>query len=244
MKIKYKEPYWVKFEWDISEHHDNQFVTDFDKNENQIFNKFLYNNFVLTTKFKIKNHYKKDEIGMIFGKPGKNLGLSYNQSTKTMAFEFWTKGQNEDKFQMIIMKTVTIKEIENGVIISIVKNGKKITLYKNFIEDNSLELDDELIDDYSDSSLFLGCSNPDIDSEKHRYYCEVDMTHFSILNNIGDIDKGKEIYESEPHNLLWKNYYDDIICYYNFETKNNIGIIYDESKYTNFLELVPKDYVK
>ena len=31
---------------------------------------------------------------------------------------------------------------------------------------------------------------------------------------------------------------------YNFETMNNLGIVYDESKYTNFLELVPKDYVK
>ena len=37
MKVKYKEPYWVKFQWDLSEHHDNQFVTDFDKTENPIF---------------------------------------------------------------------------------------------------------------------------------------------------------------------------------------------------------------
>ena len=34
MKIKYKEPYWVKFQWDMSEHHDNQYVTSFDKEEN------------------------------------------------------------------------------------------------------------------------------------------------------------------------------------------------------------------
>lgn len=36
MKIKYKEPYWVKFEWEIEDHHDNQYVTNFDKKENSI----------------------------------------------------------------------------------------------------------------------------------------------------------------------------------------------------------------
>ena len=36
MKIIYKEPYWVKFEWEMSEHHDNQYVTLFDKKENEI----------------------------------------------------------------------------------------------------------------------------------------------------------------------------------------------------------------
>ena len=245
MKIKYKEPYWVKFQWDISDHHDNQYVTSFDKEVNPIFNEFLFNNnFIITTKFKIKPHYKKDDIAMIFGKPGKNLGLSFNQGTKTMAFEFWTKGTPEDKFQMIIFKDITLKEIENGVVISIVRSGKKITIYKNFEEDNSIEFDTDFIDDYKDSSLFIGCSNPDIESEKHRYYCELDISHFSILNNISDIELGKQLYNTEPHNLLWKKYYEDILCFYDFETKNNIGIIFDESKYTNFLEKVPIEYVK
>ena len=34
MKINYKEPYWLKFNWDISNHHENQYVTNFDKIEN------------------------------------------------------------------------------------------------------------------------------------------------------------------------------------------------------------------
>ncbi len=33
MKIKYKEPYWLKYKWDISTHHDNQYVTKHDKEE-------------------------------------------------------------------------------------------------------------------------------------------------------------------------------------------------------------------
>jgi hypothetical protein len=245
MKIKYKEPYWVKFEWDISEHHDNQFVTDFDKTENPIFEDFLHNeNYIITCNFKIKNHYKKDNICMIFGKPGKNLGLSYNSQTKEMAFEFWTKSTPEDTFNMVVFKTLTPKEIEGGVTVSIVRNKNKITLYKNFIEDNSIEFDNNLIDDYKESSFFIGCSSPDCDSAAHRYYCEMDINHFSFLNNISDISKGLDLYESEIHNLVIKNYYDDVLFLYDFKTVNNIGIVYDESKNTNFLEKVPEKYIK
>jgi hypothetical protein len=104
--------------------------------------------------------------------------------------------------------------------------------------------DNNLVDDYKETSLFLGCSSPDCDSEKHRYYGEVDMNHFSILSRESDIEKGKELYHSEIHNLLIRYFYDDILCYYDFKTINNLGIVYDESKNTNFLEKVPSEYVK
>ena len=31
MKVNYGEPYWVKFKWDLSNHHNNQYVTEFNK---------------------------------------------------------------------------------------------------------------------------------------------------------------------------------------------------------------------
>ena len=79
MRIKYKQPYWLKFQWDISEHHDNQYVTEFDKEENEDLNGFLLEtNYIINCEFRTKSNYKRDEISMIFGKPGKNIGLSYN----------------------------------------------------------------------------------------------------------------------------------------------------------------------
>jgi hypothetical protein len=245
MKIKYKEPYWVKFQWDITEHHDNQYVTKFDKEENNIIKDFLHKeNYIITCNFKIKNHYKKDDVSMVYGKPGKNLGLSYNQKSKTVAFEFWTTNNTEDVFNFVEFKTLTVKEIENGVTLSVARDKNKITVYKNFVEDNSVEFQGNLIDDYKDNALFIGCSSPDCDSEKHRYYGEIDINHFSILSKESDIEKGKILYESEIHNLLIHKFYDDVLCYYDFKTINNLGIIYDESKNTNFLEKVPTEYVK
>ena len=35
MIINYRQPYWIKFQWDLSSHHENQYVTEFNKSENQ-----------------------------------------------------------------------------------------------------------------------------------------------------------------------------------------------------------------
>ena len=52
MKINYKEPYWLKFNWDISNHHENQYVTNFDKIENKKFNDFLHeDSYIITCNF-------------------------------------------------------------------------------------------------------------------------------------------------------------------------------------------------
>jgi len=243
----YKEPYWVKFEWDITEHHDNQYVTLFDKSENEVFYDFLHKeNYIITVNFKLKEQYVKDDISMIFGKPGKNMGLSYNQNTNELSFEFWTSKENEseDTFCMVPFKTVNQREIEKGITVSIVRKNNKFTTYKNFKEDSSLEFEGNLIDDYKESSFFVGCSNPDIDSEKHRYYCEMDINHLSYLSKNSDINIAKEIYESETSQLPTIKQYKDILFYYNFEFINNLGIVYDESSYNNFLERVPQEYIK
>ncbi len=245
MKIKYKEPYWVKFQWDMSEHHDNQYVTEHDKEENPIFYEFLHReHYIINCFFKIKNHYKKDKINMVFGKPGKNLGLSYNSETKGLAYEFWTISNKGDAFNQIKFPNITQKEIETGVWVSIIRNGNRITVYKNFEESNHLEFNGNMVYDYKETSLFLGCSSPECESIEQRYHGEVDINHFSILINESDIEIAKDVCTIDTHNLLIRRYYDNLLCYYDFKTINNLGIVYDESKYSNFLEKVPLDYVK
>ena len=59
MKINYKEPYWVKFTWDMTSNHDNQYVTEFNKSENDIFVNFLHHDkFIITCDFKITKNCK------------------------------------------------------------------------------------------------------------------------------------------------------------------------------------------
>jgi len=246
MRIKYKHPYWIKYSWDLSEHHDNQYVTNFDKEKNyNIFDFQHREKFIVTCNFTIKEKYKIDKICMIYGKPGKNMGLSYNSETNDVAWEFWIRKDNgEDEFKYIHFKDVKKKDVENGVTLSVIRKFNKFILYKNFIEVNQLTFEGELIEDYRLEGLFIGCSSPDCGLKEQRYYGEMDLNHFSILMKTSDINDAKDLYHSELTNLVEKYYYEDLICLYDFETINNQQIVFDESKNCNFLEKVPIQYIK
>ena len=245
MKIRYKQPYWIKFKWDISENPDDQYVTQFNKHTNDEFTNFLHNkSFVISSTFKIGIKFERDEVSMVYGKPGKQIGLSYNTETQTAAFEYWvTTNYGKDEFRYFYLKGVNGNDIENGVTITIVRDNNILIAYKNFQEINRMKMAGEFVEDYKIPELFLGCASPQSQEKKHRYYCEVDYDFFSILKNKIDIKQIKELHESKNEKLVSKDYYDDILCLYDFQTTNNIGIIYDESKNTNFLERVPSEFV-
>ena len=248
MHIDYKVPYWVKFQWDLSNHHDNQYVTEFNKQNNDVFLNFQHENqYIITVKFRIKRNYKTDKICMVFGKPGKNIGLSYNRETGVLAFEYWTKKLNDesehDLFHFLTFNYLKIEEIENGVTVSIVRDGNKFILYNNFEKVNLERFKTDLIDDYKKSGLFLGCSNTGTMVPEHRYYGEMDIDYFCVLNNTCEIEEAKDLFHTETDKILNKTYYNDILCLYDFKTINNLGIVYDESKYTHFLEKVPQNFI-
>jgi hypothetical protein len=245
MRIKYRKPYWVKYSWDLSEHHDNQYVTSFDKEKNLNVYDFQHKEkYIITCNFTIKEKYKVDKICMVYGKPGKNMGLSYNSETNDVAWEFWITNNGEDEFKYAHFKNVKKEDVENGVILSIVRQSNKFILCKNFIEVNSIVFEGQLIEDYKLDGLYIGCSSPDCGLKEQRYFGEMDLNHFSILMRSSDINDSKDLYESDTTSLIEKYYYEDIICLYDFNKINNLGIIYDESKNCNFLEKVPIQYIK
>lgn len=244
MKIRYKQPYWIKFEWDISEQPDDQYVTEFNKSHNEEFVKFLHNSsFVISSTFRIENSFLTDDVSMVYGKPGKPIGLSYNRLTQTAAFEFWVTNEGVDEFKYLHMKDVSADDIENGVTITIIRDGDILIAYKNFEEINRIELQGEFVDDYKIPELFLGCASPQSKEKKHRYHGEVDYNFFSMVKNESEIEKVREIHSLKNEQLITKNYYSNILCLYDFEIINNIGIVYDNSKYTNFLEKVPSEFI-
>jgi hypothetical protein len=204
----------------------------------------LYNKkFVISSKFKIEKSFKKDEISMVYGKPGKPIGLSYNTSSQSVAFEYWVTTNGVDEFRYLHIKDVNSDDIENGVTITIIRDNDVLIAYKNFVETNRMDMGGEFVEDYKTPELFLGCSSPQSYEKKHRYYCEVDYELFSIIKNISDIEEVKFIHNSKNEKLINKEYYNNILCLYDFKTINNIEIVYDESSNTNFLEKVPSEFV-
>lgn len=244
MRIQYKQPYWIKFEWDIKEHPDDQYVTEFNKHVNNEFTNFLYNKkFVISSTFKIEKSFERDEISMVYGKPGKPIGLSYNTSTHSVAFEYWVSTDGTNEFRYLHLKDVNSDDIQNGVNITIIRDGNILIGYKNFVEVNRMDMGGEFVEDYKIPELFLGCASPQSYEKKHRYYCEVEYDFFSIIKNESDIEEVKFIHSSKNEKLINKQNYNNILCLYDFKTINNIGKVYDESSNTNFLEKVPKEFV-
>ena len=91
MIINYKEPYWIKYEWDLNEQKDHQYDTEFNKSESEkISNLFHQLEYSINIEFKLDKDLESDNIFCIFGKPGKNFGLTYNNEADTLALEFWT----------------------------------------------------------------------------------------------------------------------------------------------------------
>ena len=106
------------------------------------------------------------------------------------------------------------------------------------------EFENNLVEDYKYDGLYVGCSSPDCETERQRYHGEMDVNHLSILTSTSNINDAVDVYGNEPETLLNRRYYDNLICLFDFKNVNNLGIVYDESKYTNFLEKVPKEYIK
>lgn len=244
MIINYRQPYWIKFQWDLSSHHENQYVTEFNKSENQTLTNFFFNeNFIITCNFKIENDYEGEEIRMIFGKSGKNMGLRYNKLQGELCFDFWTTNQPEDCYNNVVFKSVTKEDIENGVTVSIIRDENRMIVYKNFVEDNHIDFNNEFVDDYKRAGLFIGCCSPSPHPNTFGGFTKIEINHFSLITSTSNIKDSKSIYEKETDVILKNRFYGDIVCLYDFKTVNNLGIVYDESKNSNFLEKVPKEFI-
>jgi hypothetical protein len=180
---------------------------------------------------------------MIFGKSGKNMGLGYNKLQEELCFDFWTTNQPEDCYNNVVFKSVTKEDIENGVTVSIIRNDNRITVYKNFIEDNYIDFNNDFVEDYRRPGLFVGCCSPNPHPATFGGFTKLDINHLSLITKTSNIKDSKSIFEKETDVILKSRFYDDIVCLYDFKTINNLGIVYDESKNSNFLEKVPKEFI-
>jgi hypothetical protein len=236
MKINYKQPYWMKFKWEIEEHPDDQYVTQYNKKLNDTFDEFFYNDeFTIHIDFRIEEDFVLDEHFMLFGKPSKNIGLVYNKINNHLFFIYRIKDQNNQSITIPLLRD----ELEKGISVTIIRNKNKFIIYKNLEEVGSQDFEGNLCEKYRDTALYLGCSSNSSDnSPENKWYGEMDIRLFFILENISDIHSVKEYVNTETFKFPSYNTYTNLLCYYDFNISNNLGIIYDESSNKNFLELI------
>lgn len=248
MKIDYKKPMWVKYEWDLTSHKDHQYVTEFNKNHSpKINNLFHQDSYALNIEFRLNKEYETDKIFCIFGKPGKNFGLTYNTAADTLALEFWTNGStavSDDEFHYIRFFDCHYDKLKDWVNVTIIRNDDEFITYVNFERNGDKDFEKNLIDDYRYEGLLIGTGNPGTGVPEHRYHGSFDIKSMFFVEDVTDINVVKKIYETDTASLNKLEEYDKIIFNHDFDTINNQGIIYDNSKYNHFVEYIPEDFIQ
>jgi hypothetical protein len=182
---------------------------------------------ITTITFNIDEEYKKDYKIGILGTPGKNFGLSYDFEVKSFVFEFWTKEYKEEKFHCYKDFNINLETNKSLTFtIEYNKEEKYFKLYHNFVEFFKVDFDGILIEEYLKEPLWFGTHNPHTDNERHNCFCEIDITHFSILSGNANINDMVNFYNDEQNN-------ENVLCYFDLE---NEQILYKKNYIFNVLK--------
>jgi len=229
MTIEYKNPYWIKYEWDIGTIQDGSIVK---KNNTELQNILFKDRYSIMCDFKIKEDYIKDEKAGVFGKAGQNFGLTFDSKIDSLVFEFRTNTESPI-FHCIIFDDIKLKNVKEGINFIITKYKHLFSFYMDGLLIKNYEYIGELIDEYKDSPFFLGALNPGANDLKDKCYSQIDFNRFSIIENEINVEILQTINPKD----------NNVLCYYDFKRINIIKNVCDESNNYNFIELVPKEFV-
>ena len=192
--------------------------------------------FSINLTFRVGKLYKKDNKIGFWGVPGKNIGISYDYEVDLFVFEFWTKLENgENKFNCYTYDCINDKTLDKGLTISVIYDGGTYYLYKDFRLFDTIVNTDLLIDDYESEPIYLGCHNMDSLNEKHRCITEMDVFHFSVFNEAISIKRLESIITKETP-LSTSMEYDNVFCFFDFQTEGDEFLIFDGYKDLCFLK--------
>lgn len=192
--------------------------------------------FSINLTFRVGKLYNKDNKIGFWGVPGKNIGISYDYEVDLFVFEFWTKLENgENKFNCYTYDCINDRTLDKGLTISVIYDGGTYYLYKDFRLFDTIVNADPLIDDYESEPIYLGCHNMDSLNEKHRCITEMDVFHFSIFNEAINIKRLESIITKETP-LSTSMEYDNVFCFFDFQTEGDEFLIFDGYKDLCFLK--------
>lgn len=211
MKIEYEKPWYLK---------PNQ-------GEEQTC-LILKKEYTISLSFRVGKFFARDEKIGFFGVPGKNFGVSYDYTVDLFVFEFWTRDNEGNPIHnCYTYNNVKDGMYENEANITLTYENNQFNLYFNFKLIDTISLEYELINEYEDKHVFIGCHNMDSDVMMHRCMTEMDVHHFSIFNTVLSMREIKQFVtrKSISDDLVSNN----LLCA--FDLKDNLGqdcVINDE----------------
>jgi hypothetical protein len=223
LKINYKEPWKLNLTKLIP---------------NKTYTNLFDTSFTMTTKFRVADYFKKDYKVGFLGVPGKNFGISYDYEVDTFVFEYWTKnGEEEDIFNCHKDFNINQEDVKKGLLITITydKEKQRFTLFNNFNQFFIVDLENELIDNYNNQSLYFGCHNDRTVDVKHMCFTEMELSHFSFFEGVVKIQDIKKFYIQKKEEI---NEYTNLVYCFDFSDTIDKTVLYDKTPKKNILQRV------
>lgn len=204
----------------------------------------MQRDFTFFIKFNVEDEIKNQTTpSSLMMRPGMHYGLTYNQETNNISWEYWVVKDNDLNFQFITTK-IEPYDLQNEWIVMVQHDSraKKFTMTIMNEKFDSWELESEYdgrLNDYTETPYNFGCGN---------YFQQVDDSHYFwadyTLHNVGLIENCKYSVDNiikfmtDNANSTFEsvNPLNDIIFYFNFKETNRYKT-WDLSGHCNFLML-------
>lgn len=192
--------------------------------------------YTITLQFKVEKDFKQDKKIGFWGVPGKNFGISYDYEYELFVFEFWTIDENDElKFNCHTYDHINPKILHEGLTITIVFDGSSYMLYKDYKLFDIIENKQKLVNDYINEPIYLGCHNIDSINPKHRCMTEIEVSHFSIFDDVVDIKILNKIINDDKSVVEFKEF-KNLYCLFDLSDITDESLLIDENKGLFFLK--------
>jgi len=208
MRIRFKEPYWVKYKWDLDTHHENQYVTKFNKTDiEEIKTLFHQEKFVVTIEARILDVYSRDSVFALYGKPGKNKDIK-NGVTLSVARnkDSFTLYKNFEPVNKIRFKNNLIDDYKyTGLFLGCGNPGSPVPEHRQHGEYDIHHF--SILQNTSDIKYAREIyeSKPEVLLKKPFYSDILCLYNFKTINNIGivfDESKNNNFLERVPNDFV------------------------------------------
>ena len=204
--------------------------------------KVMQEDFTFFIKFNKEGEVQHTETpSAVMMRPGMHYGLSYNQQSGHIQWEFWTKVDDEAKHDFVTFFTEPYELEQEWTFV--VRHDLKNKLFEltlinpeQAVDVQTREYEGELWS-YSGTPYNFGCGNYfKMVDESHYFWADYTLHYSGLLNNskynVDDILKF--VKENDDSTTTSKSLLDDMIFYFNFNEQNQYKV-WDLSGHCNFL---------
>jgi len=202
----------------------------------------MQQDFTFFVKFSVADIIENQKTpSSIMMRPGMHYGLTYNQNTGNISWEYWYEFENENKFEFLTLETKPYELTDEWIVIvqhNFNKKHFKMSLIsKDFTSTEIEKTYSGRLCDYTETPYNFGCGNyfQQVD-ESHYFWADYNLYYTGLIKNckFNEDDILKFVSDNTNSTFKLDKYIDDLVFFFNFKEQNKYKV-WDLSGHCNFL---------